>query len=185
VDPATSKASVLSTKVELILRKKLAGQKWAALEGTESPKSSTDRTDPSAKQAVMATLQQQPITKPETAPSYPTSSKSGPKNWDKLASDLTAKRKKTKEGKKDKENEDGDGPHPGSEEEDDGLDYDDDEFGGDPVDGFFKKLYKSADDDTKRAMMKSFQESNGTALSTNWSEVGQGRVEPVKSKDDD
>lgn len=33
-------------------------------------------------------------------------------------------------------------------------------------------------------MMKSFQESNGTALSTNWEDVGKKRVEVVESKDD-
>ena len=56
----------------------------------------------------------------------------------------------------------------------DEFDYDDE---GDPVNGFFKKLYKDADPDTRRAMMKSYQESNGTALSTNWAEVGKGKVE--------
>jgi suppressor of G2 allele of SKP1 len=45
------------------------------------------------------------------------------------------------------------------------------------VDDFFKKLYADADDDTRKAMMKSYQESGGTALSTNWSEVKKGKVE--------
>jgi len=44
---------------------------------------------------------------------------------------------------------------------------------------FFQNLFTNADDDTRRAMMKSFQESGGTALSTNWDEVGKGPV-PVK-----
>ncbi|KTW29813.1 hypothetical protein T552_01018 [Pneumocystis carinii B80] len=41
----------------------------------------------------------------------------------------------------------------------------------------FQEIYANADDDTKRAMMKSYIESNGTALSTNWKEVGSKRVE--------
>ncbi|PIL31915.1 hypothetical protein GSI_06619 [Ganoderma sinense ZZ0214-1] len=50
--------------------------------------------------------------------------------------------------------------------------------GGDAaVNDFFQKLYADADEDTRRAMMKSYSESGGTTLSTNWDEVGKGRVE--------
>ena len=41
----------------------------------------------------------------------------------------------------------------------------------------FKDIYSKADEDTQRAMLKSFQESNGTVLSTNWNEVGAKPVE--------
>lgn len=50
--------------------------------------------------------------------------------------------------------------------------------GGDStLNSFFQKIFGDADDDTKRAMMKSYQESGGTTLSTNWDEVGKGTVE--------
>ncbi|KAI1797927.1 SGS-domain-containing protein [Ganoderma leucocontextum] len=50
--------------------------------------------------------------------------------------------------------------------------------GGDAsVNEFFQKLYADADEDTRRAMMKSYSESGGTTLSTNWDEVGKGPVE--------
>merc|ERR1711970_122027 len=41
----------------------------------------------------------------------------------------------------------------------------------------FKNIYANANAETQRAMMKSFQESNGTVLSTNWNEVGKEKVE--------
>jgi suppressor of G2 allele of SKP1 len=50
--------------------------------------------------------------------------------------------------------------------------------GGDTaVNGFFQQIFADADDDTKKAMMKSYQESGGTTLSTNWDEVKKGKVE--------
>jgi suppressor of G2 allele of SKP1 len=50
--------------------------------------------------------------------------------------------------------------------------------GGDAsMNSFFQTLFADADDDAKRAMMKSFSESGGTTLSTNWDEVKKGRVE--------
>lgn len=150
VDAAASTAKILSTKIEFVLKKASAGEKWPSLE-SDAPATSED-SDKSAAPADGVTT---------TGPSYPTSSRTGPKDWDKVANDLTKRPKK--------ENKDGE------EEGNDGLD---EEFeGADPVNGFFKQLYSRADPDTRRAMMKSYQESNGTTLSTNWSEVGQGKVE--------
>lgn len=57
------------------------------------------------------------------------------------------------------------------------LDDDEDESEKKDENSFFAELYKNADDDTKRAMMKSYVESNGTALSTNWGEVSKKTVE--------
>ena len=48
-------------------------------------------------------------------------------------------------------------------------DYD----GIDPSMHFFREIYQNADEDTKRAMMKSYTESDGKALSTNWKEVAE------------
>jgi len=41
----------------------------------------------------------------------------------------------------------------------------------------FQKIYADANDDVKKAMNKSFQESGGTVLSTNWSEIGKQKTE--------
>ncbi|GJJ77819.1 suppressor of G2 allele of SKP1 [Entomortierella parvispora] len=125
VVPSESKFEVLSTKIEIRLKKERFAIKWGALEG--------DDTNAGSMASVTA-----------SAPAYPSSSKKA-KNWDALE----------KEAAKDEDKADGDKA----------------------LNQLFATIYKDADDDTKRAMMKSFTESNGTCLSTNWDEVGKGTVE--------
>lgn len=47
----------------------------------------------------------------------------------------------------------------------------------DTVDKLFTKIYEGGTDEQKRAMLKSFTESGGTVLSTNWNEVSRKKVE--------
>ncbi|PLB43128.1 SGT1 and CS domain protein [Aspergillus steynii IBT 23096] len=166
IDPSASKVSVMSTKIELSLRKQLAGQKWNALEAVSTDFKLADR---------QAAVSSAPSS--SAAPTYPSSSRQGPKDWDKVASTLTEK--KTKAGDKGKKKATGDGTaDPKNDKEGNESDGADSDYeGGDPVDSFFKKLYAGADPDTRRAMIKSYVESQGTSLSTNWNEVGQGKVE--------
>lgn len=161
----------MSTKVEISLRKQVPGQKWSALESSPGDIKLSDRQ--ASTNSTSANT---------SGPVYPTSSRHGPKDWDKVASDLTQKSKsksksssKKKEKKEEKESEGSDSESSAS--------VDSDYAAGDPVDGFFKKLYANADDDTRRAMVKSYVESQGTSLSTNWSEVEKGKVQPHESKD--
>ncbi|KAG0380695.1 Protein SGT1 A [Mortierella sp. AD032] len=117
---------VLSTKIEIQLKKEVFAIKWGALEGDDVNAGSMAAVSASATSA------------------YPTSSKKA-KNWDALA----------KEAANEEDKADGDKA----------------------LNQLFSQIYKDADDDTRRAMMKSFTESNGTCLSTNWDEVGKGTVE--------
>jgi suppressor of G2 allele of SKP1 len=125
----------------------VSGLKWSALESSEPiTQNENEKT--------IATPAPAPASTPSTAaqgPSYPTSSRKGPKNWDAVVSEELSSKNEAGEDEFQEE--------------------------GDHVNAFFKKLYKDADPDTRRAMMKSFQESNGTSLSTNWSEVQNKKFE--------
>ncbi|CAI4214778.1 unnamed protein product [Parascedosporium putredinis] len=146
---------IISMKIELKVPK-AAPAKWNVPEihtgrspSTESAAepttaASASRSIPNPTEALATRPLPPPTTapKPSGAPAYPTSSKTGPKDWDKLEDD-----------------EDGDA-----------------ETNKDP-DFWFKQLYAGASDEQKRAMMKSFTESNGTALSTDWADVSKGKVE--------
>jgi suppressor of G2 allele of SKP1 len=139
IDPTQSKFRVTPNKVEITLKKSPQGVKWHKLEG--------DR-EVEAAEGEKSTIPQHILsgkTIQDSAPAYPTSSKSGVKNWDKLAAE----------------------------------DLDDkDEIEGDETSHFFKKLYSGATAEQQRAMMKSYQESGGTVLSTDWSNVGSKTVVP-------
>ncbi|KAF5524211.1 Protein SGT1-like protein A [Colletotrichum aenigma] len=140
IDPAGSKHSVKSVKVEFQL-KKAAVLKWPKLKAEPSDVNTTIATPAPA----APTKPDEPISAAILAsasgPAYPTSSKSGAKNWDTVLAD----------------------------EKDDDEDKD--------INLFFKSLYKGATPEQQRAMMKSFTESNGTALSTDWNDVKDRTVE--------
>ncbi|KAI9500621.1 SGS domain-containing protein, partial [Coemansia spiralis] len=125
--PSESSYDVLSTKIEIRLKKAVSGQKWDHLEETEAQQL--------AKSSKMHSLG---------------SSRKGV-SWDTIAAEAE---KETKL----KPSEQG-------------------------VNELFQTIYKDADEDTRRAMMKSYIESNGTALSTDWKSVSKGPVETLPPAD--
>ncbi|RDA95807.1 hypothetical protein CP533_5199 [Ophiocordyceps camponoti-saundersi (nom. inval.)] len=156
IDPSASEYVVTPNKVELKLSKNKAG-KWPQLRKDEAESiveaadgvtndDDQNRSKPFLPKGDKASLPSHPAPHvPSLLPAYPTSSRSGPKDWDLIAS--------------------------GGGEDDDDEDAD--------VNSFFKKLYGNATPEQRRAMMKSFTESNGTSLSTDWNDVKGRTVETV------
>ncbi|KAJ2555455.1 Cochaperone protein [Coemansia sp. RSA 1933] len=125
--PGESVFEVLSTKIEIRMKKASAGQKWDHLEETEAQQAAKNK-----KVGSLGTSRQGI-------------------SWDSIAADAEreTKLKPSDQG----------------------------------VNQLFQSIFKDADDDTRRAMMKSYVESNGTALSTDWKSVSKGPVETVPPAD--
>jgi len=137
--PLESKYRVTPNKLEVTLRKASPGVRWHELE-RPAGKGDSATAEQSTTTTTTMPIQEAPV------PAYPTSSKSGAKNWDKVVVE--------------------------------DLDENDEFDGGDETSRFFKQLYGGATPEQQRAMMKSYSESGGTVLSTDWSNVGSKKVEP-------
>lgn len=58
------------------------------------------------------------------------------------------------------------------------LQYVDNELEDKSIMGLLSQIYQSGDDDTKRAMNKSLEESSGTVLNINWADVCSRKIQP-------
>jgi len=132
VVPAQSGYKVLSTKVEVKLRK-AEGVRWATLEG--------DGTAPLPGG----------VPKPAAASSGVKAPYASGRDWNAIEKSMAEDAEEKKEGEA-------------------------------ALNEMFQKIYADASDDVKRAMNKSFQESGGTVLSTNWADIGKTTTE-VKPPD--
>lgn len=148
IDTEKSEYTVGKVKVEVRLVKMAQGR-WGSVVG-ESPDRESIRPHRTASADSVLALSSFPTA---SVPSASTATKKPRKNWDGITTSIL-------------------------ESEKDVTSSEDPNAGGDAtVNEFFQKLYADADEDTRRAMMKSYSESGGTTLSTNWDEVRKGAVE--------
>jgi len=157
IDPAASTYTVSKVKVEVRLQKKAEGR-WGKLVKTsdndrESAHDCQTQWGPVPKFWILFFSEPGPPTDARPADEPLFESRKQRKNWDKVTTEILDKDK-------------------------DKTTNEDPNAGGDAaLNGFFQQLYSGADEDSKRAMMKSFVESGGTTLSTNWDEVKKSEVE--------
>ena len=127
VVPEKSTYTVLRTKIEIRLVKAQTGASWRSL--------TADASDPA----------DAAFSRPVPPSEAPTSSKNGPKNWDKIVEDFEAEEPKPE--------------------------------GDAALDALFKQIFANGTDEQRRAMVKSYTESGGTVLSTNWDDVKNRHVD--------
>ncbi|KAH7191991.1 SGS domain-containing protein [Fusarium flagelliforme] len=158
INTETSTYRVTPNKVELTLKKRDPGM-WKQLKGEDNANPVSEKTE--------SMIPAQEATKPVQAAKPPSEASSSPstviqdKGKGPAAPETATHPTSSKAGKKDWDNI--------------GADIDSDEEK--DVNAFFKKLYKGSNPEQQRAMMKSFIESNGTSLSTDWNDVKDRTVE--------
>ena len=151
IDPEQSSFVVGKIKVELRLVKAAQGR-WGGLIGDAPDRTShANYCFPCYAHSLLALANSARVSVPATKAG--TTLPQARKNWDNVTQTIL------------------DSEKPKTSQEDPNV------SGDSTLNEFFQNLFANSDEDTKKAMMKSFQESGGTSLSTNWDEVKKGPVE--------
>ncbi|WWD09673.1 hypothetical protein V865_007801 [Kwoniella europaea PYCC6329] len=153
IDTEGSTYRVLNTKIEIKLLK-INPINWPSLLSDANSNSlPAGPSSSSSSQTTTTAPAPAPVEATPTATATMESKKKEKKNWDKVLEDELV--------------------------EDQSDDKDPNSGGDTALQKFFSQIYGNADPDTRRAMIKSFTESGGTTLSTDWSNIGKERT-PVR-----
>jgi tetratricopeptide (TPR) repeat protein len=161
IDTEKSKVTIKDEKVLLKLRK-VEEHEWHELFGKpdddeekSSERGSSAKKAPATQPATaaLAAATQNPVSTPTSADMDTTKTRpyASHRDWDAIEKDLEKQEKQEK-------------PE-----------------GDEALNALFKQIYSNADEATRRAMVKSYQTSGGTVLSTNWDEVGKKDYEKERT----
>ena len=159
--PDQCKVAVRDEKVLIKLRKKEAGE-WHELFGKEKKTTSSSSSSSEKKasndnktiEGETATATASSVQEADVGSAQRPRPYASPRNWDSIEKQIAEEEEKEK-------------PQ-----------------GDDAMNKLFQQLYANADPDTRRAMIKSYQTSGGTVLSTNWDEVQKTDYEKERTAPD-
>ena len=151
IDPEKSKIQIKDEKVLLKLRKVDDGFEWNELFGKATDDKKDDTVEDDGKKSKPVVPVDISTQAVPTVKDPKRSAYASHRDWDAIEKNIEAQEKEEK-------------PQ-----------------GDEAMNALFQQIYAGASEETKRAMVKSYQTSGGTVLSTNWDEVGKTDYEKERT----